>query len=305
MKKQPTLLVLAAGMGSRYGGLKQLEPMGPKGETLLDYSVFDAIRAGFEKVVFVIRRDIEAAFRNTVGKRYEKHIRIDYAFQELIDLPDGYPSLVNERTKPWGTAHALYAARNIVTGSFAVINADDFYGADAYRVLATYFSTCESEGRMPLSLVGYSLDHTLSSHGSVNRGICQASNGLLRSVEEVEDIDRDRMGTILGTDSNGNEIQLEPDSPVSMNFWGFSEAIFPQLDQHLRHFLKYNSQALTAEFYIPTFVDDLINKEDARCELLHTNASWFGVTYPGDRPFVQEHLKALIHSGDYPSPLLG
>ena len=305
MKKDPTLVVLAAGMGSRYGGLKQLEPMGPNGETLLDYSVFDAMQAGFGKVVFIIRRDIEAPFRSTVGKRYEGKIDIDYAFQELGDLPDGYKSLLDGRKKPWGTAHALYAARDVVQGSFAVINADDFYGTDSYRVLAQHFESCSSSGETPLCMVGYSLDHTLSEHGSVNRGLCACKDGNLQSVEEIIDIERDRIGTILGTNSSGKEITLNADALVSMNFWGFSDEIFAPLEQHLIHFLKHHGKALTAEFYIPSFVDDLITQENATCTMLRTEASWFGVTYPGDKPFVQNHLQKLIESGAYPSPLLG
>lgn len=305
MKKDPTLVVLAAGMGSRYGGLKQLEPMGPNGETLLDYSVFDAMQAGFGKVVFIIRRDIEAPFRSTIGRRYEKKIEIDYAFQELDDLPDGYHHLLDGRKKPWGTAHALHAARNVVTGSFAVINADDFYGADSYQVLAEHFNNCANQGKSPLCMVGYSLDHTLSKHGSVNRGLCSYEKGNLQSVEEIIDIERDRIGTILGTNSSGKEITLEPDVLVSMNFWGFSDAIFAPLERHLIHFLKHHGKALTAEFYIPSFIDDMIAHENATCSMLRTEASWFGVTYPGDKPFVQSHLQELIQAGAYPSPLLG
>lgn len=304
MDNNPTLLVLAAGMGSRYGGLKQLEPMGPHGETLLDYSVHDALRAGFGKVVFVIRRDIEDPFRKTVGKRYQDRIEIDYAFQDLHDLP-GDHTLPEGRSKPWGTAHAILAARDVVTGDFAVINADDFYGADAYAVIAEYFRTCTAGNRAPLCMVGYSLDRTLSNHGSVNRGLCTGSNGLLQSVEEIIDIERDREGTILGTDNNGREIRLQPEAPVSMNFWGFSKQIFNPLERHFINFLKHHGGALSREFYIPTFVDDMIAHEGVNCDLLQTSASWFGVTYPGDKPFVQEHLQALIDTGVYASPLNG
>jgi hypothetical protein len=302
MEDQPTLLVLAAGMGTRYGGLKQLEPMGPHGETILDYSVFDAIRAGFGKVVFVIRRDIELPFRNSVGKRYQAHIDIDYAFQDLEDLP-GDHSVPEGRTKPWGTAQAILSARTVVTGNFAVINADDFYGADAYKVIGTYFHDCTRRGQAPLCMVGYSLDHTLSNHGSVNRGLCRQDGNLLQSVEEVIDVERDREGTILGTARNGKEEKLDPEALVSMNFWGFSDQVFNPLNRHFQDFLKYHSHALTEEFYIPSFVDDLINKEAAHCDLLQTSATWFGVTYPGDKPFVQKHLADLTAAGEYPSPL--
>jgi molybdopterin-guanine dinucleotide biosynthesis protein A len=302
MEQQPTLLVLAAGMGSRYGGLKQLEPMGPQGETLLDYSVFDALQAGFDKVVFVIRKDIEVAFRESIGKRYQGRIDIQYAFQELDDLPEGY-TFPDGRTKPWGTGQAILAARNAINGNFAVINADDFYGADAYKVCARYFHDCAAEARTPLCMVGYSLEHTLSNHGTVNRGLCREACGLLQSVEEIIDIGKDREGTIIGTNTSGSEQGLDPQSPVSMNFWGFSDQIFSPLERHFRNFLKHNSHALTAEYYIPTFVDDMIKKEGANCDLLKTSASWFGVTYPGDAPFVRKHLMELARAGAYPSPL--
>jgi len=302
--QEPGLLVLAAGMGSRYGGLKQLEPMGPHGETLLDYSVYDAMQAGFRRIVFIIRKDIEAPFRTTIGKRYENRIEIDYAFQELDDLPDGFTMSLDGRSKPWGTAHALHSARNSVRGSFAVINADDFYGREAYLVVAEHFRQCAIAGEDPMCMVGYPLDHTLSMHGAVNRGLCQSQDGLLKSVAEVIDISTDREGTILGTAIDGSEIRLEPDALVSMNLWGFSDRIFGKLEEHLIYFLNRHDRALSAEFYIPTFVDDLIRIEDARCRLLQTTAKWFGVTYPGDRPFVQAHLQELVASNAYPSPLL-
>lgn len=303
MEVNPTLLILAAGMGSRYGGLKQLDPMGPHGETLLDYSVYDAIQAGFGRIVFVIRRDIETPFRNTVGKRYEGRIDIDYAFQDLEDLPPGYTPPA-DRTKPWGTAHAVRAARHLIDGPFAVINADDFYGADAYRLIVQYFADCSSSGKSPLCLVGYPLTHTLSDHGEVNRGLCRADAGQLQSVEEITNIERDREGTILGTNRSGKEIQLDPDALVSMNFWGFSAQLFKPLERHFIQFLKYECQGLTTEFYIPTFIDRMISSEGATCDLLRTSGNWFGVTYPGDKPFVQQHLTDLIKSGNYPSPLL-
>lgn len=298
MPEEPTLLVLAAGMGSRYGGLKQLDPMGPHKETILDYSVHDAIQAGFKRIVFVIRRDIETAFKETIGKRYSSRIEIDYAFQELTDLPDGY-TVPDGRTKPWGTGHAVWAARHAVTGPFAVINADDFYSADAYRVIADYFD----KRRNHLCMVSYALENTLSRHGSVNRGLCQVDQKHLVSVEEIIDIERDREGVILGENGEGKEVQLDPNSPVSMNFWGFSSEVFDTLGEHFQDFLKYNGRGLTTEFYIPAFVDDLISKEAAVCDVLQTSASWFGVTYPGDKPYVQRHIARLIDDGVYPSPL--
>ncbi|MEX0330539.1 MAG: NTP transferase domain-containing protein [Puniceicoccaceae bacterium] len=304
MDDQITLLVLAAGMGSRYGGIKQLEPMGPNGETLLDYSVHDALKAGFGKVVFVIRREIEEPFRKTVGKRYEDLVPIEYVFQELDDLPQGHTA-PEGRSKPWGTGQAILAARDVIDGCFAVINADDFYGQEAYAVISRYFTESIEKGTTPLCMVGYLLDHTLSLHGSVNRGLCQGTAGRLQSVEEIIDIDRDRHGTILGTNGNGKEVILPPDALVSMNFWGFSSMVFPDLERHFIRFLQGHSESLTGEFYIPTFVDDLITMEGAQCDLLQTDASWFGVTYPGDKPYVQQRLSELIGNGVYPSPLNG
>ncbi len=304
MAASPTLIILAAGMGSRYGGLKQLEPMGLHGETLLDYSVYDALQAGFDRIVFVIRRDIEAPFRSTIGKRYEKLAQLEYAFQELSDLPRGFSLTNEERLKPWGTAHALFAARHSVEGDFAVINADDFYGAQAYHVLARHFIRCGETSESPFCMVGFPLQQTLSRHGAVNRGICQIENGLLRTVEEVIDIEPDREGTILGTDTRGEEVQLSPETIVSMNFWGFSDRIFPDLEQQFGEFLQSHGNSMSAEFYIPSFVDTMISEGRASCQVLSSSDRWFGVTYPKDRPFVQDHLGQLVAEGTYPSPLL-
>lgn len=290
-------------MGSRYGGLKQLDPMGPSGETVLDYAVYDAMRAGFGRIVFVIRRDIERPFRETVGRRYAGHIELDYAFQELNDLPEGH-AVPPGRTKPWGTAHALRAARHVVDCPFAVINADDFYGADAYRVLAGYFKQCESASQEPLCMVGYPLSHTLSEHGSVNRGICTGRDGKLESVGEVTEIQRAPDGRIRGLDSDGRLIDIEPEVPVSMNFWGFSPAIFSGLEAHFLAFLKERGNETKAECYIPSFVDTLIRAGTHECDLLTTSADWFGVTYPADKPHVQKQLKALTDARLYPSPLM-
>ena len=303
MSKVPTLLVLAAGMGSRYGGLKQLDPMGPNGETVLDYSVHDAIRAGFGQVVFVIRRDIAEAFRDSIGKRYDGRIEIGYAFQELTDLPAPFIA-PNDRTKPWGTAHALRAARGLFDGPFAVINADDFYGADAYRVLAEHFSSQDASQELPLCMVGYPLRNTLSEHGGVNRGICQSESGKLGSVSEVTDIRKDAHGAITGEDVNGKKVLLDPNVPVSMNFWGFTSAVFEPLEEQFSAFLKEHGDNPKSEFYIPSFVDDLIQTGRTSCDLLQTSSSWFGVTYPDDKPVVQKRINELILAGEYPSPLM-
>ena len=291
-------------MGSRYGGLKQMDPMGPNGETVLDYSVFDAIRAGFGKVVFVIREDFAEAFRESVGSRFKDRIEVDYAFQKLDDLPDGF-EVPEGRVKPWGTAHAVRAARKLIDGPFAVINADDFYGSDAYQVIARWFSAASTDdSKSHYSMVGYPLKNTLSEHGTVNRGICQTTAGnLLSDVEEVVDISRADDGVVSGTRIDGSTLVIDEASPVSMNFWGFTADYLDQLEAHFTQFLKEHGSEMKSECYIPTVVDELIRDERADCVVLDTSASWFGVTYPDDKPHVVESIAALVAAGDYPTPL--
>lgn len=291
-------------MGSRYGGLKQMDPMGPNGETVLDYSVFDAIRAGFGKVVFIIREDFADAFRNSVGARFAGRIEVDYAFQKLDDLPEGF-GVPEGRTKPWGTAHAVRAARHVVDGPFAVINADDFYGADAYRSIARWFAdAAEDDGKDHYSMVGYPLRNTLSEHGAVNRGICQTdAGGLLTDVEEVVDIQRDADGLVRGTALDGRRIEIGDTCPVSMNFWGFTTAFFGQIEEHFTAFLREKGGEPKSECYIPTVVDDYIRQGKADCRVLDTTSSWFGVTYPDDKPHVVASIAALIGNGEYPGTL--
>ncbi|HAV13158.1 MAG TPA: nucleotidyltransferase [Opitutae bacterium] len=299
---QPTLLILAAGMGSRYGGLKQLDPMGPNGETVLDYSVYDAIRAGFGKVVFVIRRDFADAFREAVGDKFADRIEVEYAFQELTDLPEGF-SVPEGREKPWGTAHAVRAARNAVDAPFAVINADDFYGQDAYQQLADYFKTSKDQPELRTCMVGYRLENTLSEHGSVNRGLCIVENGTLQGVEEHSVIAKGEDGVIRGSNLTDQRVNLNADDIVSMNFWGFSPALFATLEAHFIDFLKEHGQEAKSECYIPTVIDDLIQSEQTECAVIETSGSWFGVTYPEDKPFVQESIQTLIANGEYPAKL--
>jgi NDP-sugar pyrophosphorylase family protein len=299
---QPTLLILAAGMGSRYGGLKQLDPMGPNGETVLDYSVYDAIRAGFGKVVFVIRRDFEEAFKSAVGDPLEGRIEVAYAFQELSDLPEGF-SIPAGREKPWGTAHAVRAARDEIDSPFAVINADDFYGQSAYKQLAEYFQTSADEPELRTCMVGYRLENTLSEHGTVNRGLCRVEHGTLQTVEEHETISKGADGIVRGYNLNGASVEISPDAIVSMNFWGFTPALFPSLEALFIEFLEAQGQEMKSECYIPTLIDTLIQSEQTECAVLQTNGSWFGVTYPDDKPFVQASIQALIASGDYPAKL--
>lgn len=291
-------------MGSRYGGLKQMDPMGPHGETVLEYSVFDAIRAGFGKVVFVIREEFAEAFKQGVGARFADRIEVEYAFQKLDDLPGGF-SIPAGREKPWGTAHAVRAARHCIDGHFAVINADDFYGQDAYQRAASFFDSLPPGSDNAMALIGYPLENTLSDHGHVNRGICQTDEaGLLTNVEEFLNIEREQDGVVRGNALDGKRHIVADGTLVSMNFWAFSAGFFPALEEALTRFLAESGDQLKSECYIPTVVDHLIHAGHAQCPVLRTTSSWFGVTYPEDKPFVVESIAKLIGSGDYPSPLV-
>jgi dTDP-glucose pyrophosphorylase len=296
---KPTLLILAAGMGSRYGGLKQIDPVGPDSEVILDYSVFDAKRAGFGKVVFVIRKDIEQAFREQVGGRFEDKIEVEYVFQELEDLPAGFP-VPAEREKPWGTVHAMLAAREVIQEPFGVINADDFYGPGAFRLLADALQEREPSS-LDLILIGYPLQNTVSEHGTVSRGVCEVAEGLLKSVTECHEIrpveggiEINREGTLEVVDGT----QL-----VSMNTWGFTPALFERAMEGFSEFLKSNPDPAKGEYYIPTLVQDLMDAGEARVEVIPADDSWLGVTYPEDKPLVQAGLRSLADDGLYPRPL--
>lgn len=301
---KPTLLVLAAGMGSRYGGLKQMDPMGPNGETVLDYSVYDAIRAGFGRVVFIIREDFAEAFRQGVGSRFSDRIQVDYAFQRLDDVPEGF-QIPEGRVKPWGTAHAVRAARHLVKESFAVINADDFYGRDAYDRAAAFLGQTPPEGgRAHYAMVGYPLVNTLSDHGDVNRGICTRDDQcLLSTVEEYVKIEREPDGKVRGNSLDGSRREVCENSPVSMNFWAFSHCFFDHLEVEFTHFIENFGTLEKSENYIPTVVDALIRAGKADCSVLDTTSHWFGVTYPEDKPHVVASILKLIENGEYPENL--
>lgn len=304
MVTAPALVVLAAGMGSRYGGLKQMDPMGPNGETVLDYSVFDAIRAGFSKIIFVIRPDFAEDFQKTIGSKFTSQVEIAYCFQELHDLPAGY-SLPAERKKPWGTSHAILAARHEINGPFAVINADDFYGADAYLQAAHFLNTPPpTDETAHYALVGYQISNTLSDHGAVNRGICQTQHKLLQGVEEVTNISRKDLHQIIGNAADGSTCQIDENVIVSMNLWAFPASFLQQLQNHFTHFLSQHLHEPSSECYIPSVVDELIQRQLAVCHVLETSSSWFGVTYPEDKPHVVQNIRQLIDSGQYPSPLV-
>lgn len=294
---EPTLLVLAAGMGSRYGGLKQMDPIGANGETIIDYSIYDAVRAGFRNVVFVIRRDIERQFREVVGARFEKKIAVEYVFQELDKLPSGF-SVPANRTKPWGTGHAILMASDTIRGPFAAINADDFYGPNSFRMLAGHLAS----GSPDFAMVGFVLRNTLSEFGSVARGVCRTTHdGFLESVTEMTKIERDGAGaSAVGPDGMN---RLTGDETVSMNMWGFMPSLFGELRERFAAFLKENGSAEKSEFYIPSAVNELVQAKRARVKVLRTPDSWFGVTYREDRPFVVKSIRDLIARGDYPEKL--
>jgi UTP-glucose-1-phosphate uridylyltransferase len=289
---------MAAGMGSRYGGLKQIDPVGPSGETLMDYSIFDALRAGFAKVVFVIRKDIEQAFKETIGAKFEKRVPVEYVFQELSGIPPGF-KVPEGRTKPWGTTQAVLVAEGVVNEPFAVINADDFYGAEGYRVLAEHLES----GSPDYAMVGFVLRNTLSDFGSVARGVSRADSGnYLETVAELTSVERDGNGA-KNTDPAGNVTSLTGDELVSMNMWGFNPQIFPQLRERFRAFLEHSGNELKSEHYVPAAVNELVSSGKARVKVLRTNDAWFGVTYREDRPRVVDSIAALVQKGKYPDRL--
>lgn len=300
---KPTLLILAAGMGSRYGGLKQIDPMGPNGETVLDYSVFDALRGGFGKVVFVIRRDFEDVFRQQVGAKFDTKIPVEYAFQDLNDLPAGF-SVPEGRTKPWGTTHAMLAAESLIKEPCVMINADDFYGRDAFAAIAAHLTSPPvASARSQYCMVGFRLSNTLSEHGSVARGVCTVDEkGLLTSVTEMTKIFKTDSGA-ENREVDGAYVPLTGNEPVSMNFWGFTPEIFPQLRQAFVEFLNKAGHEEKSECYVPAVVDAMIRTGMADVRVLPTSSKWFGVTYPEDKQDVVASIKQLSDAGDYPAPL--
>lgn len=301
---QPALVIMASGIGRRYGGLKQIDPMGPCGEIIIDYSLYDALRAGFEKLVFVICHDIEEDFKEVVGRRMEKRADVRYAFQELDQLPEGF-SLPPTRTKPWGTAHAVMAAEEHVEEPFAVINADDFYGQDVFRVLAEFLKQPQ-QGDMPeFAMVGFTLRNTLSEYGSVARGVCEATpDGYLQHVVERTKIETDGDKARF-IDDDGTVVPLTGDEIVSMNTWGFTPALFGHLRSQFRAYLEKRIGEDKAEFFLPGVVDRLIAAGEARVKVLPTTSRWFGVTYKEDKATAQKCIRELIDAGVYPENLWG
>ena len=288
-----TLLVMAAGMGSRYGGLKQLDQVGPSGETIIDYSVYDAIKAGFSKVVFIIRRDFEGDFKLQISNKFSKDIEVEYVFQDIHNIPNKF-STPSDRIKPWGTGHAILSAHNYIDGPFNAINADDFYGRESFKVIADFYNRNNNS----FSMVAFQLEKTLSEFGSVTRGLCEVKNDHLVNVVETENLVKTEsvIKSASSLDLNGKE-------PVSMNMWGFTPAIFDYLNNMFEVFLSKNSNDLKSEFLIPSVINNLIQSGDETVQVLYSNSSWFGVTYKEDKPFVVRQIHDLINTGVYPRKL--
>ncbi len=298
-----TLVVLAAGMGSRYGSLKQMDGVGPNNEAIIDYSIYDAIRAGFNKVVFVIRHSFEKDFREVFSpERFGGRVAVEFVFQELDYLPGGF-GVPEGREKPWGTNHAVMMAKSAVGEPFAVINADDFYGKDSYESLGKYLKTLYGRENK-YAMVGFQISNTISENGTVSRGICvEDADGNLTSMTERHGIERLANGQIVFVDENGVQQPLADSTPVSMNMFGFTPDYFRHSEEYFKTFLKDNMSNLKAEFYIPLMVNELVNSGAASMKILPTSAKWFGVTYKADKPMVEERIRQLIAEGVYPEKL--
>jgi hypothetical protein len=300
MPQNPSLVILAAGIGSRYGGLKQLDPVGPSGEIVIDYSIYDALKVGFGKLVFVIRRDIEKEFRDTVGRRFEDKADVHYVFQELDCLPDGF-TLPDHRQKPWGTGHAVLVAKDAIDEPFAVINADDFYGRRGYQLLHEHLAQEVNDDIY--ALVGFSLRNTLSEFGSVARGLCTVDDdSYLRRVVEATEIYKDG-DKAISRQADGSDVSLTGDECVSMNMWGFSPTLLPRLEAGFRNFLETRTDTPKAEFFLPGLVDELIQANTVQTRVLSSSDAWFGVTYKDDKPHVVKSVQQLIADGIYPESL--
>mgnify|MGYP001303058690 CR=1 FL=1 len=288
-----TLLIMAAGMGSRYGGLKQLDTVGPNGETIIDYSVSDAIKAGFTKAVFIIRKEFEIDFKTSITEKYEGKIQIEFAFQNLNDLPIGFKN-PKGREKPWGTGHAILSASKLINEPFVVINGDDFYGRESFKVIGQYFQS----GNKSFSMVAFRLDKTLSEFGGVTRGLCTVKDSNLDTVIETNNLQKTENGI-----SSERDIFLNGSEPVSMNMWGFTPQLFNYLEEMFVDFLVERGTELKSEFLIPSVVNDLIINGKEPVHVLRSNAKWFGVTYKEDKPFVEQEIKKLVKAGEYPEIL--
>ena len=298
MNKDLTLVIMAAGMGSRFGGLKQIEPVGPNGEFIIDYSIFDAVRAGFNKVVFIIKEENYEIFKETIGKRVEKQIKVEYAFQRQTDIPEGYDP--GDRTKPWGTSHAILSAKNNVQGNFLVLNADDFYGKDSFARAAKFFS---EDHPNEYAIIGYKIKNTLTENGAVKRGVCKADNGYLTSLIESSVEEKD--GHVIASPLDGREpFEIDPEDPVSMNMFCFRDDIFKYLEDHLVEFFEKNKNDLSkCEYLIPDTVYNMIDEGLVKVEVIPTTAKWQGITYKEDKERLVNDIQKLIDEGEYPQNL--
>ena len=295
---KPTLLVLAAGMGTRYGGNKQLDEVGPSGETIIDYSIYDAIRAGFGKIVFVIRRDIEEQVKERFVEKLRNRIEVDYVFQEITNLPEGV-KVAPDRAKPWGTSHAILVTKDKIKEPFGVINADDYYGVESFKIL--YDFLLNDNDPNCYSIVGYKLGNTLSDHGHVNRGVCKVgSDGLLQGIVETRQIEKTHDGA-KAPGHDGKELHFTGNEVVSMNLWGFKPSCFQFLGTEFRNFIDKHGMDLKSELDIPTSIDKFVKSGDVRIKILASNERWFGVTYREDKPYVVESIKKMIRKGIYPA----
>lgn len=303
MSKSATLVIMAAGMGSRFGGLKQIEPVGPDGEIILDYSVYDAVRAGFDKVIFIIKKEIEADFRAITDGRYDDKIKVEYAFQDLNNLPDGF-TCPEGRVKPWGTAHAIYSCKELLDGPFAVINADDYYGAETFRVIYEELTReKEDRGVYEFSMVGFRAENTLTENGHVARGVCKIEDGYMTDIVERTKI-MYRDGKIMFTEDEEVWEEIPEGTPVSMNLWGFTPEILTEIENRFADFLKKNADnTLKCEYYIPLVVDELVKEGKAKVKALDTDEKWYGVTYKEDKKSVMDALREKSEKGLYPKPL--
>ena len=299
-----TLVIMAAGLGSRFGeGIKQLEPVGPGGEIIMDYSIYDALEAGFDKVVFVIRRDLEKAFREVVGKRIEKITEVAYAYQEVEDIPSEFRKKFSDRTKPWGTGQAVLCCKNVVDGPFLVINADDYYGKEAYREAYSYLTSMPKTGKIQICMVGFVLKNTLSENGGVTRGICRVDDtGMLTQIVETHNIEKCGENAVVRDGENMTFLDI--DSPVSMNMWGLPASFFDILEEGFRNFLNDTPQQdLKAEYLLPTLIGQLLREKRIGVKVLKSQEQWFGVTYKEDKDAVVNALKKLTEEESYPSVL--
>lgn len=302
--KEPTLVIMAAGMGSRYGGLKQIDPVDEYGNKIIDFSIFDAVRAGFKKVIFIIKKENEQDFRTCIGDIVKDHIEVQYVYQELTNIPEGF-SVPEGRVKPWGTAHAVLCCKDVIDGPFTVINADDFYGKEAFEKIYNYLINNSDDEKYRYAMVGYALENTLTENGSVSRGVCtKDADGFLSDIVERTKIVKTEKGAAY-IENETEYTDIAGDVPVSMNFWGFTESFLGELEKAFLEFMKNDveSNPLKAECFLPFVVDELIKADKATVKVLSSDDKWFGVTYKEDKPFVVESIKALKDKGIYPEKL--